>query len=279
MVAALLHCSIMTTVPARAQRTAASKPAPAGLRALKAVGRKHSVSMRSHKQMAMAVSTDEQARQMSEAEQRWQQNVRSGRVKSVSSRELADMVKSGEWKVLDVRPVEEVENGYQKGSVHVPLFMVDDDMSVSGLLKQMSAFGMGGWWLGGQHMKPNDQFMPEVLSKMQPDTKVIVTCQKGLRSLAACERLSRAGFESIAWLNGGYEAAEKDIIMSSDESQDIRLAGVGGLSGAIGWNPVQQKEGVSTMDGPFGNVIRIVGFLLAIDGAAVLYEISQAGPQ
>ena len=43
--------------------------------------------------MAMAVSTDEQARQMSEAEQRWQQNVRSGRVKSVSSRELADMVK------------------------------------------------------------------------------------------------------------------------------------------------------------------------------------------
>jgi len=64
--------------------------------------------------------------------------------------------------------------GYQKGSVHVPLFMVDDDMSVSGLLKQMSAFGMGGWWLGGQHMKPNDQFMPEVLSKMQPDTKVRV---------------------------------------------------------------------------------------------------------
>ena len=71
-------------------------------------------------------------------------------------------------------------------------------------------------------------------------------------------RCDRAGFESIAWLNGGYEAAEKDIIMSSDESQDIRLAGVGGLSGAIGWNPVQQKEGVSTMDGPFGNVIRIV---------------------
>jgi hypothetical protein len=147
------------------------------------------------------------------------------------------------------------------------------------------------------------------------ETQVIVTCQKGLRSLAACERLSRAGFESIAWLNGGYEAAEKGIIATSDD-QDIRLAGVGGLSGAIGWNPVQQKEGVSTMDGPFGNVIRIVslspthrppcqlaalghsraclhapladsvgvrgvdvyqvGFLLAIDGAAVLYEISQA---
>lgn len=46
--------------------------------------------------------------------------------------------------------------GYQAGSVHVPLFEVDDDMSPSGLLKQMSAFGMGGWWLGGQHMKPNE---------------------------------------------------------------------------------------------------------------------------
>jgi hypothetical protein len=87
---------------------------------------------------------------------------------------------------------------------------------------------------------------------------VIVTCQKGLRSLAACERLSRAGFESIAWLNGGYEAADKGVVASSDAEQDIRMAGVGGLSGIIGWNPVQQKEGVSTMDGPFGNFIRIV---------------------
>jgi hypothetical protein len=39
-----------------------------------------------------AASAEDTQRMMNEAEQRWQQNVRSGRVKSVSSRELVDMV-------------------------------------------------------------------------------------------------------------------------------------------------------------------------------------------
>jgi hypothetical protein len=36
---------------------------------------------------------DEQTRQMNEAEKRWQQNVRSGRVRSVSGTETMEMVK------------------------------------------------------------------------------------------------------------------------------------------------------------------------------------------
>ena len=48
------------------------------------------------------------------------------------------------------------------GAVEVPLFIVDDDNSPAGLLKQASNFGMGGWWLGGSHMKSNPQFMAEV---------------------------------------------------------------------------------------------------------------------
>ena len=47
--------------------------------------------------------------------------------------------------------------------------------------RQASNFGMGGWWLGGTHMKPNQQFMPEVLASLPRDAKVIVGCQKGLR--------------------------------------------------------------------------------------------------
>jgi hypothetical protein len=50
------------------------------------------------------VSTEEQARMMNQAEQRWQQNVRSGRVKSVSSRELVDMVKVRRYPLLPLLP-------------------------------------------------------------------------------------------------------------------------------------------------------------------------------
>lgn len=269
------HATVASVRP----RTSVRATQPAGLvapaRALTSRPRA-SVSMSRGKQVILAASSmEEQTKAMNEAERRWQANVRSGRVRSVSAREAMEMVNSGEWKMLDVRPFEERENGEVPGSVTVELFQVDDDMSPSGLLKQMSAFGMGGWWLGGQHMKPNEKFMPEVLNKMPTDTKVVVTCQKGLRSLAACEQLSRAGFENIAWLNGGFEAAEKEVIPSKD-GKDIRLAGVGGLSGVLGWNPVQQKEGVSTMDGPFGNVIKIAGFLIALDALAFLYELANA---
>ena len=31
---------------------------------------------------------------------------------------------------------------------------------------QATAFGMGGWWLGGAHMIPNPAFLPEVLSQV-----------------------------------------------------------------------------------------------------------------
>lgn len=71
-----------------------------------------------------------------------------------------------------------------KDAVAIPLFEVDDAIDPGSLLKQMSAFGMGGWWLGGAHMKPNAAFMGQVQAKIPKDAKVLVTCQKGLRCAA-----------------------------------------------------------------------------------------------
>jgi hypothetical protein len=67
------------------------------------------------------------------------------------------------------------------GAVEVPVFVVDDDASPAGLIKQLTAFGMGGWWLGGAHYKPNTGFLQEVQTRIPKDTPVIVACQKGLR--------------------------------------------------------------------------------------------------
>ena len=167
------------------------------------------------------------------------------------------------------------------GAVEVPLFVVDDDMSPAGLLKKWSNFGMGGWWLGGSHMKPNTAFMSEVQVGRPPagaggaqrlgpgrgpaggagatwrlhapcadppslpshaptshprrdqasipkDASVIVACQKGLRSLAACEQLSRAGYGPLAWVNGGFDTAAPGDLQTKD-GVDVRLGGAPSL--------------------------------------------------
>lgn len=46
--------------------------------------------------------------------------------------------------------------------MQVPVFMPDTSNELGSLVKQMSAFGMGGWWLGGTHMVPNTNFLAEV---------------------------------------------------------------------------------------------------------------------
>jgi rhodanese-related sulfurtransferase len=82
----------------------------------------------------------------------------------------------------------------------VPLFEVDDDRSVFGLLKQWADFGTGGWWHGTAHTKANVNFVPEVQKAVPASAPgVLVACQTGVRSLAASEQLRRAGYTNIAW--------------------------------------------------------------------------------
>lgn len=59
--------------------------------------------------------------------------------------------------LLQVRPEEEVRIARVSGAVNVPLFRVDKSVEPGSLIKQMSAFGMGGWWLGTKHMVANTQ--------------------------------------------------------------------------------------------------------------------------
>ena len=65
--------------------------------------------------------------------------------------------------------------------MQVPIYVPETRWSVVNLLKQASNFGLGGWWLGGSHMIPNEDFLGEVQAKVPKDAKVIVACQKGLR--------------------------------------------------------------------------------------------------
>ena len=142
------------------------------------------------------------------------------------------------------------------GSVNVPIFVPDEEVSFSNLLKQSAAFGTGGWWQGGGHMKANPAFMETVKAKVPLDSKVVVACQKGLRSLAAAEQLVGAGYTTVSWLSGGYDSATK-ADFDTTNGKDMRYGTVAGLRGMIGWTPVQQAEGNAVA----GGILNVLGWI------------------
>jgi len=212
---------------------------------------------------------------MAQAQNRWQEAVAVGAVRNVTARKAADLLKEG-WTLLDVRPPKEVAKGKVEGSVDVPLFIEDPATDLAALMKKASAFGMGGWWLGGTHMVANEDFGSTVGAAIPRDAKVIVACQKGLRSLAACEQLSKAGYAEVAWLNGGYDTALPGELPTVG-GVDIRYAGLGGVSEMVGWNDVQQEAARQQMikegklkEGEKGDgltdVTKIAAAVLLLDG-------------
>ncbi|GAX84674.1 hypothetical protein CEUSTIGMA_g12095.t1 [Chlamydomonas eustigma] len=217
---------------------------------------------------ASAQSVDQRA-----AETRWENQLREGKVINVSCKDAADLQKQG-WVLLDVRPSTEASKVPVIGAVHVPLFVEDPDNSLGGLLKKWAFLGTGGFWLGGSHMMPNTQFMQQVQQAVSKDARVVVMCQKGLRSLASCEQLSNAGYKNIAWINGGLDTCRKGDLPTQGDV-DIRYAGIGGLSEVLGWTEVQEAENKQQLGGSTG-VLKVVALILLADALLFVYENYQA---
>lgn len=205
-----------------------------------------------------------------QVQERWESQVRDGRVRNISSSDVAGLQKEG-WIVLDVRPVEESSRAPVANGVHVPLFVADTANDPAALIKKATDFAMGSWWLGGTHYVPNTAFLAEVQNKIPKDARVIVACQKGLRSLAACEQLARAGYQQLAWINGGFDTARKGDIATSN-GVDVRYGGIGGLSEAIGWTEVQREESKASFLGGLDGVIKVFSFILVADLLLFAYE-------
>eukprot|EP00884_Botryococcus_braunii_P010228 jgi/Botrbrau1/19206/Bobra.0077s0108.2 len=163
----------------------------------------------------------------------------------------------------------EVQAGVD-GAVHVPLYMQESWDGLDKVIKHSTAIGMGGWWLGGVHMIPNTSFMAEVQARIPKDAKIIVACQKGLRSLQAAEMLSRAGYSTLAWVNGGLDTAKKEDlpVVGAD---DLRYGGIGGLSELLGWTDVQREKSSGFLGGG-QNVIYMAVAVLVADGLWVAYD-------
>ncbi len=207
-------------------------------------------------------------------------------VRTVGGSEVAGLVERGGWRLLDVRSPREASKVAIRGALRVPLFVEsesNDPVSVLGRLVHLTMGG--GWWLGGTHMVPNKRFVEEVRDGLasggdgEEGIKVVVVCQRGLRSLQACMELSRALKSSdsteLAWVDGGCDKCRRGELPTEVDGIDPRYAGIGGLSETLGWTAVQREDGKELLGGPRG-VLSAFAVLLALDAALFLVEIAGA---
>lgn len=85
---------------------------------------------------------------------------------------------------LDVRSVEEFEQGHVPGAYNIPLLFRTN--------------------LG---MQPNPAFLAEVEKHFAPGTKLVLGCRSGVRSERACELLAARGYTTLVNMAGGFHGA------------------------------------------------------------------------
>ncbi|KOM40496.1 hypothetical protein LR48_Vigan04g069400 [Vigna angularis] len=151
-----------------------------------------------------------QMRDMAAARKRWEALVRDGKVKVLTPREAGYAVQLSGKPLLDVRPSNERNKAWVRASTWIPIFDVDNKLDFGTVPRKVTNFVMGGWWSGMPTLSYDSQFLTKVAEKFPKDSELIVACQKGLRSLAACELLYNAGYKNLFWVQGGFEAAEEE---------------------------------------------------------------------
>eukprot|EP00262_Sarcandra_glabra_P009599 TRINITY_DN24032_c0_g1_i1.p1 TRINITY_DN24032_c0_g1~~TRINITY_DN24032_c0_g1_i1.p1 ORF type:complete len:295 (+),score=60.38 TRINITY_DN24032_c0_g1_i1:119-1003(+) len=203
-----------------------------------------------HAVIRMAADDEEeltkQMKEMAAARKRWESLIREEKVKALTPKEAGYAIQLSNKTLLDVRPSTEHQKAWVKGSTWIPIFDVNNTYDVATVSKKITNFVMGGWWSGIPMLAYDNQFISKVEEKFPKDTDLIVACQKGLRSLAACEQLYNVGYKNLFWVQGGLEAAEEEDL-EREGPQPFKLAGIGGVSEFLGWTDQQRvaaaKEG------------------------------------
>ncbi|XP_078172044.1 rhodanese/Cell cycle control phosphatase superfamily protein isoform X1 [Carex rostrata] len=217
-----------------------------------------------------------QAKEMSAAKRRWEALIREQKIKVLTPREAGYATQLTNKVLLDVRPTSERNKAWVKGSTWIPIFDLDNALDLGIVSKKITNFAMGGWWSGSPTLVYNKDFVSKVGEKFPKDTDIIIVCQKGLRSLAACEQLYKAGFQNLFWVQGGLEAAEEEDFQR-EGPQPFKLAGIGGVSEFFGWTD-QQRAWAAKEGWGYRLVFtgRLMGLIVLVD--AVYLGAQRLGP-
>ncbi|XP_011005613.1 PREDICTED: rhodanese-like domain-containing protein 11, chloroplastic isoform X1 [Populus euphratica] len=206
-----------------------------------------------------------QMRDMAAAKKRWDALIREGKVKILTPREAGYAIQLSNKPLLDVRPSVERKKAWVKASTWIPIFEADDNFDAGTVARKVTNFVMGGWWSGMSTLSYDKQFLSKVEEKFPKDADLIVACQRGLRSLAACDLLNNAGYRNLFWVQGGLEAAEEEDFIS-EGPQPLKFAGIGGVSEFLGWT--DQQRAAAAKEGWGYRLLfsaRLVGIFLVAD--------------
>lgn len=102
----------------------------------------------------------------------------------VSPAEAKRLIDEEGYTYVDVRSVPEYDAGHPAGSANVPLLHA----------------GAGG-------MTPNPDFLAVMTALYPKDTKLVLGCRSGQRSLRAAEALAAAGYVALVDQRAGFDGA------------------------------------------------------------------------
>jgi rhodanese-related sulfurtransferase len=105
-------------------------------------------------------------------------------IKRVSPEEAKQLLDGEGYVYLDVRSIPEFEQGHPEGAYNIPLLHMTP---------------------GG--MQPNPDFMDVVSATFDRDTKVVVGCKAGGRSLRAAQAMLQAGYTQVIDQRAGFVGA------------------------------------------------------------------------
>ncbi|CAL5210839.1 unnamed protein product [Lathyrus oleraceus] len=157
--------------------------------------------------------------------------IESGTVRTILPKDASTVMNSEGFILLDVRPNWEREKARVKGSLHVPMFVEDKDNGPLTLLKKWVHFGYIGAWTGQYLTTFNSEFLSQVESVVPgKDTKVLVACGEGLRSMTATSKLYKGGYRNLGWLVGGFNRSQDKDFLEVEGKEKLKYATIGGAS-------------------------------------------------
>jgi rhodanese-related sulfurtransferase len=69
---------------------------------------------------------------------------------------------------------------------------------------------------------PSRPYSPQVTKQLPKDSRTLVVCQTGVRSLAACSQLAKLGYSPLAVLDGGLNKAKTGELPTIPPGKDPR---------------------------------------------------------
>jgi rhodanese-related sulfurtransferase len=122
----------------------------------------------------------------------------------VSPADANALIEKEGYSYVDVRSVQEFQAGHPKGAYNVPLL----DMGPMG-------------------MAPNPDFLKVMEKTFAKDSKLVVGCKMGGRSLKAASMLDAAGFANVVDQQAGFDGwRPAGLPVSADAEPDHSYAGI-----------------------------------------------------